>query len=167
MRHIEIAGQLYQFSLSTRSEITQSLQLPLLVISVFAAASSTLAPQYHGVHFSALTVLDWLYYGSTILLIGLSCGGLVLTLKTFANGKYVRVIFGQQFDELVNETSSPRADVQEAEGILAARLIRAARENDEINALRAGSRRTAMWLLMSAAGLFFVNITLFVLGSRV
>jgi|APTNR8051073442_1049403.scaffolds.fasta_scaffold68445_1 hypothetical protein len=166
MRGPEIAGQLYQFSLSTRSEITQSLQLPLLVISVFAAAASTLLPQYGRVEFSDTTFLDALYYSSSILLIIFSCASLIITLSAFSGRKYVRVIAGEQFSDLVGNENASNADLDEAEKILATKLIEAAHENDEINAERAKSRRSATILLVLAAALFVCNISLFLAGSR-
>ena len=167
MRHSDVAGQLYQFSLATRSEITQSLQLPLLVISVFAAASSTLAPQYEGATFAQLTLIDYFYYGSTIGLVALSCLGLTLTLQAYASKGYVKLVVGEQFANLMTDAEGNVEDISEAEGIISSKLILAANENEKINTKRAKSRRFASGLLIGAAVLFFANISLFVVGSRV
>lgn len=170
MQPVDVAERLYGFSLTYRSELTQSIQNPLLAVSILAAASSTLLPNFRVLAGQEGQVIAMAFYGSAIFLIAAAALSVILALRAISVGRYMTIKANALGESILTAQRNSAASVQRDHKLnldLTEAFLHAAEHNEGVNGDRFLIRRVSVWCLYLAAAAFVVNVSAFLYGKWV
>jgi len=169
MEPVEVAERLYGYSLTYRSELTQSIQNPLLAVSVLAVASATLLPVY--IKHAGPTIgptVNVLFYLSSALVMICAALSIVVCLLALSVGKYLTLKTNDTYENKMTGYSRLRSQesklevAKELADTLTLGFMEAAKHNEAVNKQRSAFRKLSVILLYLSSTLFAANVLVFI-----